>query len=271
MLHLEKRYGSLVKREPEQQVSAFIGTGVHSMFEESLRLQSILDPRYDVERTVFDKIEGRLITGKFDILWDSKHLYDIKTCKVWKKVFDPNMEEWHQQLNIYAYLLRNRGVDVKSINVIAVYMDWQRQRSFRSDDDYPPEPIIEYELNMWPHEVTDQFLRTRLKAVIATENTADDALPHCTNDEMWSRDKDTTYAVMPSASAPRASKVCATLVEAKEYAAQSKSIKTGISFIEIRRPERKRCEMWCDGKLFCSQYKIYSENRKVTPYEKIQL
>ena len=262
MVQLERRHKQDVVREPEQQVSAFIGTGVHSLFEECLRLQSILDPRYEVERTVYDKIEDRLITGKFDILWDGKHLYDVKTCKVWKKVFDPNMIEWHQQLNIYAYLLKTRGCDISSINIIAVYMDWQRQRSFRDDSGYPPEPIVEYELKLWPHEVTDAFVRERINLMKNTEDIEDNALPPCTNDEMWSRDSDTSYAVMAAPASPRALKVCASIQEAREYASQSKSVKPGISFIEIRRPERKRCESWCDGKNFCNQYAEYASRKQ---------
>ena len=216
-VHLQKRYGSQVIREPEQQVAAFIGTGVHSMFEESLRLQAILDPKYEIERTVFDKIQNRLITGKFDILYDNKHLYDIKTCKVWKKVFDPDLVEWHQQLNMYAWMLRNRGLDIKSINVIAIYMDWQQQRAFR-DDSYPNAPIIEYELKLWQDDYTEKYINGRIKLMVESETLTDEQLPFCSSEEMWQRASETTFAVMPKKEATRASKVFSTMEEAKEYA-----------------------------------------------------
>jgi hypothetical protein len=259
-VHLQKRHGAQVVREPEQQIAAFIGTGVHSMFEESLRLQAILDPKYEIERTVFDKIQNRLITGKFDILYDNKHLYDIKTCKVWKKVFDPDLVEWHQQLNMYAWMLRNRGLDIKSINVIAIYMDWQQQRSFR-DDSYPNEPIIEYELKLWQDDYTEKYINGRIKLMVESETLTDEQLPFCTTEEMWQRASETTYAVMPKKEATRASKIFPTLEEAKGYG-RDKFATSPDAFIEIRRPDRTRCERWCDGKDWCSQYRDYSANKE---------
>jgi hypothetical protein len=261
MVQLLKRYGDKVEREPAKQISAFIGSGVHAAFEDSLKLQSLLDSRYDVERTVFDKIEDRLVAGKFDVLFDNKHLYDIKTCKTWKKIFDPNMEEWHKQLNIYAYLLKRRGVPIKSINIIAIYLDWQVKHKMNNPE-YPPESVVEYELTMWEYDNTDAYLRERVSAMKAAEEVPDDALPYCTNEEMWARDTDTSYAVMPQEGAARALKVCHSMQDAVEYARGSKSVRPAISYIEVRKPLRKRCEEWCDVNKFCNQYAAYLKTKE---------
>jgi hypothetical protein len=235
------------------------------MFEESLRLHSVRDPEYEVERRVFDKIQDRLITGQFDILYNGKHLYDIKTCKVWKKVFDPDMVEWHQQLNLYAWMLRNRGLDIKSINIIAVYMDWQKQRAFR-DDGYPPEPIVEYELQMWQDTYAEEYMNTRVRLMKDSEMLPDNELPLCTMDEMWQREKDTKYAVFQKKDAARAAKVCDTIDAATEFALSKKC-----DIIEVRRPERTRCENWCDGRDWCNQYREYAARKEAGTKEIINL
>ena len=258
VVQLTKRYKELIKKKPEQMISAFVGSCVHSGFEDGLRLQSLIDNKYDVERTVFDKIEDRLISGQFDILMDQKHLYDIKTCKVWKKVFDPGMEDWHKQQNIYAYLLHRRGMDVKSLNIIALYLDWKSMDAARKPE-MPQEPVEEYELNFWPYDKTEQFLFERINMMKDTEKTPDESLPLCTSEEMWERNSDTVYAVMVEGAA-RSSKNVSTFEEAKicggELMVKGKKV-----YIEVRKPTRTRCESWCDVNTWCNQYYEYM-NRK---------
>lgn len=261
VVQLEKRHGKEVERTLDSLISAFMGTGIHSMFEENLKLKSIVDPRYDIERTIVDKIEDRIISGRFDALWDEKHLYDFKTCKTWKKVFDPDMIEWHQQLNLYAHLLRNRGLDIQTINVIAIYMDWSRSMSYRSSG-YPPTPVVEYKLNCWPDEVSRQYLIERVNLMKSCEKIADESLPLCTFEERWMRHDNgnqCTYAIITKEGATRALKICDTLDEAREFASTAKTVVPGVSWIEVRYAHAKRCEDFCAVNVFCTQYKDYME------------
>ena len=192
-------------------------------------------------------------------------------CKTWKKVFDPDMVEWHEQLNIYALMLHNRGLDIRSINIIACYLDWDQKRSFRNED-YPQTRVVEYQLSLWPWEVTDKFLRSRINLMKNCEEVDDGSLPLCTDEEMWVRNKDVDYAVLASANSARALKVCSSFEEATLYAQSSKSVKHGVSFIEIRRPERKRCEQWCDAAPWCQQFKEYASKKEAGNYwERINL
>jgi hypothetical protein len=261
---LEKRYGSLVVREPEQQVAAFIGTGVHSMFEECLRLHAACDQSYEVERSVFDKIEDRLISGRFDILYNGKHLYDIKTCKTWKLIYDPFMKEWVEQQNIYAYMLRNRGVDVRSINIIAVYLDWLEGNVARMGEKYPKSRVEEYELPLWDMSKADEFIRSRINMMKDAEKIADNDLPLCTDEEMWVRNEEIVYAVVADPKAGRSLKNCSSLQEAYDFvhSSNSKKLCPGTSYIEIRKPSRKRCEHWCDGASWCNSYLAYRERQQ---------
>lgn len=263
VVHLEKRHGHEVGRPLESLIAAFMGTGVHSMFEENLKLKSIMDPRYDIERTITDKIADRVVSGRFDALWDGKHLYDFKTCKTWKKVFDPDMVEWHQQLNIYAHMLRNRGLDIQTINIIAIYMDWSKTMSLRNAA-YPQTPVVEYRLNCWPDDVAKAYLLERLNLMKSCEETSDEHLPECTQEERWMRHDNgnpCVYALITKEGSTRALKVCATEQEAREFASTSKSIVPGVSWIEVRYAQAKRCEDYCAVNSFCTQYKDYMDSK----------
>jgi hypothetical protein len=266
VVHLEKRHSHEVERTLDSLISAFMGTGVHSMFEENLRFKQVMEPRYDIERTVMDKIDDRIISGRFDVLWDGRHLYDFKSCKTWKKVFDPDMVEWHQQLNIYAHLLRNRGLDIQTINIIAIYMDWSRMMSMRGSG-YPPAPVVEYRLSCWPDDVAKNFLHQRIELMKASEECSDEALPECTTEERWMRHDNgnpCVYAIITKEGATRALRVCDTEADAREFASTSKAVVPGTSWIEVRYAQAKRCEEFCAVNKFCTQYREYMDKKRTS-------
>ena len=74
MVQLQKRYPEAQERTVASQLAAFVGSGVHAFFEEMLRYKAVVEPRYELERTVMDKVCDRVITGKFDVLWNERHL-----------------------------------------------------------------------------------------------------------------------------------------------------------------------------------------------------
>jgi hypothetical protein len=257
---LQKRYKDKLSPPPESQIASFIGTGVHKYFEDCLRAYKIMDSRYELERGISEKIADRLITGTFDILYDNENMYDIKTCKVWKLIFDPNMEDWHEQQNIYAYLLHLRGIDVKSINIIAVYLDWIESNAVRDRKTYPQQNVVEYPLKLWSWDETEIFLNERLALHKACENVPDDELPECTRSERWERHEGgapVKYAIMSSKDARRATRVFTDANEALKYFKEHKKL-TSSSFIEIRYARRKRCEKYCACNQFCDHYIEYT-------------
>lgn len=257
IVQLTRRHKDQIIRTPEQQVSAFIGSCVHAGFENSLRLQSLIDSRYDIERTVFDKIEDRLITGKFDILLNERHLYDIKTCKSWKHIFDPHHREWTEQLNLYAYLLQRRGVEVRSINIVALYLDWV-EREMLSKPEYPRKPVEEYELTLWYFKDTDLFIREKIRGMKNAEELPDEALPLCSSEDMWEKNTNGQFAVFKDEKAQRASRKFDSFDEAKAFI-MSKGREYQI--IEKRLPIRTRCEKWCDAAPWCNQYADYLKKK----------
>jgi hypothetical protein len=264
---LAKRHGHEVTPDIRTQSASFNGTAIHAHYERMLR-QSLKSDEYRLEQSVCVPVDihaesikwdYRLVSGTFDILHKEKHLYDLKACKVWKLTFDPDMKDWHEQQNIYAWLLRERGILVETINIIAIYMDWIESSALR-DRKYPQQPIVVYPLRLWEPERQDTYVKDRLEKHVACESIADDDLPACTREERWERFQNggtVQYALMKQPKARRAMKVENTLEDIIK-AANSMKV-TGESFIEVRYAARKRCDKYCSINEFCNHYRGYAE------------
>lgn len=268
-VQLTKRYGHLVKPTIESMVAAMVGTSVHEKMEELLKLANVKNPDYLLERSLVhpfwtgpDGVEQRLVAGRFDILYKEKDLYDIKTVKTWKTIFDPEMKDWHQQQNIYAYLLFQRGITIESLNIVAFYLDWIESNAIR-DRHYPQAPLVQYKLTLWPWEQTAKFIDDRLAKHVAAEYEEDDNLPKCTMEERWERSPE--YAIMKNAKAKRATKVLrdeGTTFDQAVQVARSLSGLGADSYIEVRHKARKRCDKYCRVNGYCNLYKAYAQKRE---------
>lgn len=260
-VQLTKRYGHLCKPPIESMIAALVGTAVHEKMEKLLRLANVKNPDYMLERSVIhpchvgENMETRLVAGRFDILYKERDLYDIKTAKTWKLIFDPDMIDWHQQQNIYAYLLKMRGIEIKTLNIVAFYLDWIEANAIR-DRHYPQSPIVQYKLKLWDWVEISDFITQRLQMHVRAEDLKDEDLPECTMEERWERLP--TYALMKNAKAKRATKVIreGSFEDALRAARSTKGMGSD-SFIEVRHSVRKRCEKYCKVNEYCNQYKEY--------------
>ena len=261
IVHLNKRHSDTIS-DPDTMFPSMIGTGVHAYIEQCLKQVE----GYRVEQRLTHTIEDRIITGTFDILDSTNKITDIKTCKVWKTIFDPDMVEWHQQQNIYAYLLHLKGIEVTGIDIQAIYLDWIESKAQR-DSGYPQQPDPVYKLDLWPYKQTEEFLVERIRLMKANEEVPDDELPLCAPEEMW--EEPTKFACMKSKDAARAGRVLDNLNDAIRYMKNTKGFGDG-SYVEIRYGRRKRCEKYCEVREFCNHYKSYqSRGVEIIPYEQV--
>ena len=268
-VQLLRRHAGNLHTPPESQAASFVGTGVHNYWESCLKAIGLVDPDFEVERRVVHYIEDRLISGRFDILYQQDHIFDIKTCKVWKLIFDPNKEEWTQQQNLYAYLLGLRGVKIKKISIIAQFLDWIQSNAIR-DREYPQEAVLQFDLDLWSPGEQEMYLLDRLTRHKSCENVEDNELPECTRLERWERWPGgylVKYAVMKTKEAKKATRVFTNLHDAIAYFKQKNVPSTGV--IEVRYAVRKRCEDLCACNLHCNDYISYcgrKANDKLNDY-----
>jgi hypothetical protein len=275
VVHLKKRYGHKVTPRLDTSISSMMGTGMHEYFEKYLDLwcDKYNYDGYSLEEqvkvswdTMIDgKVETRLISGRYDIR-EGKDLYDLKTAKVWKLIFDPNLEEYHEQQNFYSHLIKiNKDISLDTVNIVALYKDWQEGNALR-DRNYPQQQMMQYQLTKWPDVETEKLISLRLKRLVENENVKDEDLPLCSRKERWERHQGgetVHYAILKNRKAKRATKVVrgGTLDDAMVIANGMKGM-TKDSVIEVRYAFPKRCAKYCDTNEFCSFWKEWNEKNK---------
>jgi hypothetical protein len=174
---------------------------------------------------------------------------DYKTTGAWA-VMNEKIE-WEQQLNIYAWLVeKTKRIPVKKIEIIAIIRDWSRRDA---REGYPEAPIKVLDINLWPYEEREAFIKSRITAhsdaSLATE--IGESYAPCTPTEMW--EKPTTYAIKKIGN-----KRATSVFEIKEEA-DAELEKLGKSYeLEVRPGERTRCKEFCQVSQFCKQYLEYT-------------
>jgi hypothetical protein len=267
VVHLKKRYGHLAKKTLDGSIASMLGTAIHEYFEKYLEFWCDKHDYdgYALEEQVQIERQGRKISGRTDIREDTL-LYDLKSIKVWKLIFDPNLVEFHEQQNLYRLLIKLcLGVEIEQLNIIAIYKDWQEGNALR-DRAYPQQQVIEYELAKWSYVESEKFLDVKLAELIRCEELSDEDLPVCSRDERWERHpggETIHYGILKNRKAKRATKVVrgGTLDEALVVARGMKGMTTD-SVIEIRYALPKRCQKYCDINESCSFYKHWCAKHK---------
>ena len=239
---LKCRHWADLSQDVSGMLWALLGTSVHAMLERAEDDTTIKEERIDQD------LNGITISGQMDVLAEHR-IEDWKTTSVYKVIYNPTGDPgWIKQLNIYRWLASKKGFDVKELVVNAILRDHQGSKA-KIDPAYPQTPFVTINLPVWPIEEIDSYLNGRVALFKSCAELADDKLPVCTFDEMWS--KPDSYAVMKDGR-KSAVAVCETEDEAKAKCAPGCTI--------VKRPgTRNRCEEYCLVKEFCNTYKATKE------------
>jgi hypothetical protein len=260
---LTVRHSDKIVADVSDFTYSVLGTAVHKAFE----LRGSGDGVMVEERLCSEfqtKFGPRTLSGQPDLvdLTDGT-LYDYKCTSVWAFMLG-GKPEWERQLNIYRLLLKlEKGIEINSIKVIALYRDWARRAYEEAAKKNPfnceyPEcsigvidiPIIDYD------KVRGNVVRL-MDRHAAEEQKSDSQLMLCSDEDRWCREscwavkKDGQKRAMPGG-------IHATEEDAIMFAAKQ-PCKTEIE----RRPGRNiKCESYCQAAPFCSQWKAIQEQEK---------
>ena len=238
-------------------VWSLFGTALHNILEHGKGDNHI------VEERVFADVEGMKISGAIDLQEveeDGVIVSDYKTTSAW--VVMNEKDDWHNQLNCYAYLLyKAKGVTVKKLQIVAIVRDWSA-RDAKTKESYPQAPIVVIDIPLWSFEKVEQYVKTRigLHTEALFDSDTDEEMAECTPDEMW--EKPTLWAVIKEGNI-RARFVVPTLREAELALKSLLEEKPKDKFlIEERKGERTRCANYCQVSQFCTQYQKYLESKE---------
>jgi hypothetical protein len=251
---LTDRHFDEIEVDAADEVWAVFGTAVHAILEHQ-EDEAFKEESFSVG--VFDY----KVTGKVD-RYDMKNetIEDWKTASVWKVLYK-DFDDWKKQGLIYAYLLKQSGLNVRHIRFIALLKDHSKTEAKRRTD-YPQSPVYIYEFDVLPDELTgiEALIKAKVLEVSCNADKADDEIAGCTPSERWGTDP--KFAVMKEGR-KTAVKVCDTEEEALNFIEELEKDKDK-HFVEERKGVDKKCEDYCPCAAFCSYYKAMHQNEQVT-------
>ena len=163
-----------------ERVWRLYGSAAHEFLYRSRDQDAVIAEK----RLTLEVDGGWTVSGKFDTYDQTTHiLTDFKTTSVWSLIFEPKgRKDWHEQLNLYRYMLECNGYVVEGLQVIAILRDWSKRDTFKRSD-YPAIPIVAVDIPMWTMEQAGKFLmqRVRLHQKAREQGIWDD----CTDEERW--------------------------------------------------------------------------------------
>lgn len=242
---LSKRHDNEIIKDVSEDVWALFGQAIHYILAKQGNSTAIIEKRIKIP------YKGYFISGKPDYFDPIPgHLKDLKVTSVFKYIFGPKdgFREWTEQLNVYAWLLRMQGQEVNKITVTAILRDWQQREAMRNAE-YPDVQIKDIGLDLWSVEKQEEFISSKLIALVENDTKKDNDLDACTPSERWA--SPTTYRIEKEGR-KTAVRVLDTMEEAEEYI---KEKGTKEMSIVKREGEDKRCSNYCNVSGFCQYFR----------------
>lgn len=241
---LTDRHWEEITVDVSENLWALGGTAIHALLEKE-------SPDTFTEEKFWEKVGDWNVTGRVDCYDMAKEIiYDYKYTSVWKIIYK-NFEDWEMQGKIYAWLLKQKGLNVKECRFIALLRDWSETESKRKEG-YPDCQIYVHKFDITPEalEEAEQFIKDKVLQVSNFISTPDDNIPECTEKERWT-DK-TKWAVMKTGNKTA---VKGGVCESQEEADKMAKELGDKYYVEERKGKDKKCERYCPCKEFCSYYK----------------
>jgi len=231
IVRLTKEHKDSITTDVRDEWWKLLGKGVHNILEQYGEGRC--------EDRFFAECNGIRISGAIDMLVDGA-VTDYKVTSVFT-IQKGLKTDWEQQLNIYAWLLRQNDITATSLEIVGLCRDWIQSRAAVKHD-YPQSPIVPIKVPLWRDERQDKFVEDRVRV-----HTMENTLP-CTPEERWARGG---YSVLGGGLKPRSFD---SLSEAANYINQKE--KPGRAFsIQEGGAKFVRCESWCSVSDHCPQWK----------------
>mgnify|MGYP003137382938 FL=1 len=276
----KEKFDDQIEEDISEIIWRIFGSAVHKLFEDADEADN---KRVIKEKRFYGQCSNWKISGAIDRLeyetetngaaWEGDQvilsvkkatIYDYKCVSVWqifKNSYYPKgfKDEWEEQLNCYAWLLRQNGYIVErgKIRLIGLARDWKKSQAWNEEArlgdgydphvDYPDVQIKQILIPVWSNEKQDEFIKNRVE----THQEADH-LYHtmkfetpCSNKEMW---KDPTKFAVMQGDKKRALKIFADRNDAQDHAKNYEK-----TWIQNRPSVSRRCKDYCNVVNFCEQ------------------
>jgi hypothetical protein len=244
---LRKKHWDELTEDVSDKVWSVLGTAVHNIFEAEESDDYILEERLHV--TFKDwKVSGAIDVQKINPD-GTVSIADYKCTSVWSVIY--GKEEWVDQLNCYAWLVRTvKKLRVADLQIIAVLRDW-KQREADNNAEYPQSPIVTIDIPIRDEEQQNRIVETLLDehAEARLQDMLGGDIPHCTDKQRWLRGE--KWAAMK-----KGRKRAIKLFDNEEDATKFCEDSTDKLYVEHRPGESTRCQQnYCRVAGFCDQWR----------------
>ena len=230
---LGRKHKDEMEVDCSQLVFALMGQALHTVLERA----GLKEEGMVVEQRLYAEVNGWQVSGQVDRMHVSAgKLSDFKHTTVYKR---HGNDGWTRQLNVLRWLAHKNGVELKHLEVVAVFRDWKKRDAQRNPD-YPQAPIMTIPVPLWSLEDAEEYVRERV--FLHQAASRGEEVP-CTDEDRWFSGN--TYALM-NTGGKRALKVSSDRSALPEP--------TEGQYVEERKGEYKRCEHYCDVRAFCKQW-----------------
>ena len=238
---LREQYDDAIEQDVSDMLWSMLGSALHVVME---RGQT---PGFITEQRLFYEVDGVTISGAIDLQEETPFgviITDYKFTSAWA-VMQEKLE-WVQQLNVYRFLVEKvKGKKVVGLRICALVRDFSRHET---KEGYPKAPIEMVDLEVWPLEKTEAYIRERLEAhrISKVDHDLGDELAPCSNEDRWM--SETVFAVKREGR-KTAIRVLKDEEEAKALAEKEKG------YVETRLGEPRRCTgNFCGVAQWCKQF-----------------
>ena len=240
---LRKKYAEVVVEDVSERIWSLMGQAVHTVLERA-------GGEAITEQRLYADVAGWSVSGQFDRLHLANEvLQDYKVCSTYKASGDAS---WERQLNVLRWLASKNGYKVTRLEVVAIFRDWKKSESVRSES-YPQQSVQIIPVRVWSDDEVEAYLEERVRMHQQAE--AGD-LPECTDEERWQ--SETKYALIKDGG-KRAKKVAASLEEIGV-------VPDGHS-IQVRKGESRRCAGYCEVAPFCDQWQRIKQEQESSDHD----
>ncbi len=170
---LTDRHREEIEEDAIDRVWSVWGSALHELL-------SKINGDWRKEERLSRVVDGITVSGKFDLFIDGT-LQDYKTTSVYS-IMSGGKDSWHDQANVYSWLLKGNGYKVNKMQVVAWLRDWSQGMVSRKKN-YPKLPIeiveLKYMLDI------DSYVPERIKMYKKLRKLPDNELPECLEKDRW--------------------------------------------------------------------------------------
>lgn len=135
-----------------------------------------------LEQRVSRKIGKWTVTGKFDFISEGQ-VQDFKSTSVWTYQKQVNTTKFTQQGSIYRWIAPNL-ITQDNMSIHYIFTDWKSIMA-KSDPTYPSKRFHTQIVPLISIGDIEHFITSKLALIEKYWDAEEEAIPHCTDEELW--------------------------------------------------------------------------------------